>query len=445
MQGAPLRLATRTPGRSALVNRGVSLLLLVLAALMFWIRLPVLIQTLNTYPWDGKVDWLAARAFLAGENPYSPAALAADGLDGLGHPPTTSFWFIPLALLDMQGMSKVLGTLSIALLLVQCVLVARELKWRFPVAIGSLLGVAVLYREWMRFHLHLAQLSQVLSFLFVLTWMALRRGRDWLAGVPLGIACTLKVFPGLVAIFLLLSRRWRAVVVAGLLYLTVAATMTARFGVESWTQFFSTEHIIVDMWIGNLRNASLYGIFVRAFSPVCIRQPGAIPVAMALGSLTLALLFALSMTLWSRVPEGPRAIEPYRTDLPFMMMVVLAIFGNLWVFEHYYALLVPPLAMALTGTWSAHRNHRLPRAGILLLVLALAGIIALLWIEPWTHLNPRLLRTPRFHAAQHLWEFANWLPFVLLLFSYAALLWAGGRDLAVVPVDGPRPLRDPES
>ncbi len=418
------------PRTTRLLWRLFPLALLLLAGVLFWLRLPTLVKTLNSYPWDGKVDWLAARAFLAGKNPYSPQELAAVKLDGLGHPPTTSFWFIPLALLDMQMMSKVLGTLSILMLLAQCWLVARELQVRSAWAVGILFGVLVLYREWMRFHLHLAQISQLISFLLVLTWVALRRRRDWLAGIPLGIACTLKLFPGLVAVFILLSRRWRPIVIAALIYLTVAAIMTARFGPECWPQFIASERKVVDLWIGNMRNASLYGILIRIYSPVCVRQSGSIPQATAIASALTATLFASVLLLWRRIPAALRASEPYRTDLPFMMLVVLGVFGNPFVYEHYYALLVPPVGVAIATSISAYRQQHLSRAGLIVVLVAQAATILLLCLEPWTHLNPYLLRNPAYHVGQHLWEVANWQTFVLLLLSYAVLLWVPRRPAA---------------
>jgi alpha-1,2-mannosyltransferase len=421
------------PRTTRLLWRLFPLALLLLAGVLFWLRLPTLVKTLNSYPWDGKVDWLAARAFLAGKNPYSPQELAAVKLDGLGHPPTTSFWFIPLALLDMQMMSKVLGTLSILMLLAQCWLVARELQVRSAWAVGILFGVLVLYREWMRFHLHLAQISQLISFLLVLTWVALRRRRDWLAGIPLGIACTLKLFPGLVAVFILLSRRWRPIVIAALIYLTVAAIMTARFGPECWPQFIASERKVVDLWIGNMRNASLYGILIRIYSPVCVRQSGSIPQATAIASALTATLFASALLLWRRIPAALRASEPYRTDLPFMMLVVLGVFGNPFVYEHYYALLVPPVGVAIATSISAYRQQHLSRAGLIVVLVAQAATILLLCLEPWTHLNPYLLRNPAYHVGQHLWEVANWQTFVLLLLSYAVLLWVPRRPPAAQP------------
>ena len=422
------------PRTSRLLWRLLPVGLLLLAVVLFLFRLPTLIATLNTYPWDGKVDWLAARAFLAGKNPYSPQELAAVKLDGLGHPPTTSFWFIPLALFDMQTMSKVLGTLSICMLLVQCWLILRELEVRFPLALGLLIGVLVLYREWMRFHLHLAQISQLISFLLVLTWVALRRRRDFLAGIPLGIACTLKLFPGLLAIFILVSRRFRPIFIAALVYLTVAAIMTARFGPECWPQFIASERKVVDLWIGNMRNASLYGILIRAYSPVCVRQSGSIPEATALASAITGVLFASVLVLWRRVPAALRARERYRTDLPFMMLIVLGVFGNPFVYEHYYTLLIPPVLVAIATAISAYRQQHLGRAALVFVLVAQAATVLLLCLEPWTHLNPGLLRHPTYHVSQHLWEVANWQTFVLLLVSYAVLLWVPRRPSpAAVP------------
>src|SRR5437899_11714613 len=46
---------------------------------------------------DGFVNWIAARLYLLGQSPYSAESLASIGVPGFGHPPTTAFWFLPLA------------------------------------------------------------------------------------------------------------------------------------------------------------------------------------------------------------------------------------------------------------------------------------------------------------------------------------------------------------
>ncbi|HEX4458394.1 MAG TPA: hypothetical protein VIA18_10520, partial [Polyangia bacterium] len=42
------------------------------ALALFVHALPSLRAALHDYPYDGKVDWIAARAFWDGRNPYSP-------------------------------------------------------------------------------------------------------------------------------------------------------------------------------------------------------------------------------------------------------------------------------------------------------------------------------------------------------------------------------------
>src|ERR1700760_3809253 len=91
--------------------------------------LPSLRAAFHDYPYDGKVDWLAARAFWDGRNPYAPAELARVKLDGLGHPPTTSFWWLPLAHLKLSQLSVVVGALIAAAMLTTYLLLARELRW----------------------------------------------------------------------------------------------------------------------------------------------------------------------------------------------------------------------------------------------------------------------------------------------------------------------------
>src|SRR5262245_40601470 len=47
--------------------------------------------------YDAGVDWSAAQLFWRGISPYSPEGLALVDVAAFGHPPTTPFWFLPLA------------------------------------------------------------------------------------------------------------------------------------------------------------------------------------------------------------------------------------------------------------------------------------------------------------------------------------------------------------
>ncbi len=49
----------------------------------------------------------------------------------------------------------------------------------------------------------------LLLFLVVATWYLVERGREWEAGLALGLAVLVKLLPGLLIVFFLLKRRWR--------------------------------------------------------------------------------------------------------------------------------------------------------------------------------------------------------------------------------------------
>jgi hypothetical protein len=71
----------------------------------------------TNFPADLVVDHRTARAFWEGYNPFSPegarrAGLTELGPTGLGHPPTTSFWILPLAPLKVEPARQVLAWIA---------------------------------------------------------------------------------------------------------------------------------------------------------------------------------------------------------------------------------------------------------------------------------------------------------------------------------------------
>lgn len=424
--------------QTVLILRRVFAIALSLFAVALAIRfIPILFDTLNTHPYDGKVDWLAARAWVSHENPYSPELLARNKLDGLGHPPTTSFWFLPLAHLDLQMMSRVLGHLSVFLLVFTLFLTLDELGLPLALPLACVLALTILFTHWMRFHLHLAQISQLISFLFLLAWLALRRDEEILGGVFLGAICTLKLFPGMLAVFLLFQRRLRAVVTAGVVYLVVAAIMTSRFGLVAWPQFMKSEKVIVDFWIGNMRNASLHGIVLRAFHPVCVQQAGAKWYATALASAIALGLFALCVYLYHRLPAERKRDTLFRTDIPCSLLLMLGVFCNPFVYEHYQALTVVPLCVALYAIVRCYRSGILSlRLG--LFALGLIGFLLVpMFYEPWRFLGVMAFRQSPHHYGVHALELWNASIFPALVAVFVLILIAAGRRPATEPSSDP--------
>lgn len=389
-------------------------------------------------PWDGTVDWLGAKAFITGVNPYTPEGLRTLGLEetGFGHPPTTLFWFLPLTGLDNHMMSVVLGHLVMLLLFLHLLIVVNETRLPMPLATLPLVIAATLSTSWMQDHFRVAQVSELIAFAYVLAWYLLRRGEEGAAGAVLGLACTIKFFPGVMILMLALSRRWRGVVAAAVAFGLVAATMNAGFGLASWWAFFRMQGRIANQYVADVHNGSLHGIVLRLFSPSCHGAVPTRPLATAIAGLLGLLLLALAWRLCRRSLRAPDRVDRIgRIDLPFALFSVLSVFINPWSWEHYNVLLLLPLALVAV-TLAHGRALGLSAWSIGLGLGAEAAALALLDLDMVRRevLWRGVAQDPGFHLELHLYEVGNWLPTVILLGLLGFLQYRSER--AAPPLDG---------
>lgn len=396
--------------RFALPIYGVAGTIAVLLLLNF--AIPNMVDAWKQYPWDGKVDWIAARAYVEHRNPYSPEELRKVKLDGLGHPPTTSFWWIPFARYELMQVSPLVGHWIVFALLTVFMLLALELRWPIPV-LSALLGFSLtMSASWMYYHLYLVQVSGFIAFLYYVAWVLLRRDQELAAGILLGCACTFKLFPGLLVLMLLLARRLRPVVAAVVTYLAIAAFMTARFGLESWKQYAATEGVITQYWMGNAHNASLFGVVLRWFQPACVGP--ALPRAAASAIAVVIALGLVAGAWWL----SRRLLAERRYELPFMLFAILSVFMNPFTFEHYFVLLVFPIIVAWTAWWQARRDQ-MPRRQWLAVAALLAvatGCLALKfrWQDE--------VSFKAHHFLRHILEYTNWIHMPLAAAAVALLI-----------------------
>jgi alpha-1,2-mannosyltransferase len=370
---------------------------------------------------DGVVDWIGARALREGYDPYSAAGLKRAGIEvyGFGHPPTTPFWFLPFTRLGPMGLHQVTGQLVVLMLLVHLIVVASELALPAPLATATLAFGAVLSQSWMQDHLAMVQLGEPIAFLYVLAWVCLRREQPLAGGALLGLACTLKLFPGLMLLYLLVTRRWRAAAAAAATWLAVAAYMTAHFGLAAWPEYFAQQPSIANTWMAHVRNGSLHGVVLRLFWPACQARGPTLPLASAL-SLVAAL--AILVALWRATRGG--AAQAATMDASYAAFSVASVFLNPWVWEHYYVLLLFPLLVAAALLGDALRLG-LPRPQAALLAAALLSVVALLGIDMHQKQQDGMG-----HLKLHAYEVANWLPWPLVMAILAALAVLVGRRRA---------------
>lgn len=401
----------------------------------------------NAHEYDGLEDWLASRFYVAGRNPYSPESLAELKRIGLGHPPTTTFWFIPFGHLEKPIVAEVIDLSTMFLLLVHIYLCARVVRLPAPIASTALIFAWLFTTDGLAMHWHLIQVSEQLAFLLVMSWYFLRRGRELPAGITLGMAATIKLFPGVLMLFLLMARRHRAFVAAAAVYLGVALFMTATYGFAVWPMSFAQQSVIAKIWVGSVCNASLQAIVLRLRTPLCVGGGGdstTTVIAVVVG----ILLLALATRLTYRIVKRARFEDPRLIDVPYAVFTVLAVFLNPWIWEHYDLLLIQPVfVLAATAVTIFRRSLRdwmdegatttrtLVRDSLLTL-LVLGGIAASAAAlgtsiyakrrleELWRGVpkNP----TPWVHLHLHIAEILNYLPWVtMVVISLVMAAWYG--------------------
>ncbi len=141
----------------------------------------------------------------------------------------------------------------------------------------------------------------------------------------------------------------------------------------------------------------------------------------------MALAFPTAAGAWwlSR-----RALVERRFDLPFALFATLSVFMNPFTFEHYFALLVFPLALGWTAWWGGWERG-MPRrlwAGIGALLAVATAVLAFnfRWQDETNWKSQHWLR--------HFLEYANWLHMPLLIAALMLLVrWSEAKQQPLLP------------
>ncbi len=116
--------------------------------------------------------------------------------------------------------------------------------------------------------------------LLTLVWLSLKAGKDIQAGIVLGIVISIKLYAWPIAIFLLVNRRWRAPVVAFVVFIAANAVMAGWVGSATlYDYYFRVGRVVFEeykfyplnfsAWTVGLRSFGLAGAFIMAGSVLC--------------------------------------------------------------------------------------------------------------------------------------------------------------------------------
>ncbi|HEX6967409.1 MAG TPA: glycosyltransferase 87 family protein [Micromonosporaceae bacterium] len=313
---------------------------------------------------DLKIYMRAMRWWAAGNPLYD--YVQPDHVQGelyFTYPPFAALLLRPFAALPLGVTAAIFTALTLFAVVVTTLWLLDQTDFvagrgRSPAWFVAGLAVALtLAVESIRETINFGQINMLLVVLVLADLLfAVPRGSRW-AGVGVGLATALKLFPGIFLVYLLAARRWRAAAVGGAT--TAAATLlsAALAPADSWR--FWTRELWATGRVGRTDytgNQSLYGLLSRLWVP---EEPNRL--------LWLTLVVAVAgYGLW-RAARAVRAGDAL-TGLTLAGLVGALISPITWPHHIYWFI---PAVVVLLDT--AQRTPRLPRRRLAARI-ALAGL-----------------------------------------------------------------------
>jgi alpha-1,2-mannosyltransferase len=222
----------------------------------------------------------------------------------------------------------------------------------------------------LRQQLNQGQINLVLLLLLTSTWAAWRSGRPWWAGVFLGTATALKLFPGFFFLFFLIRRQWSVVAAGAVAFAAWTAASAAVVGVDAYRGYVDRALPNVVEYRGSWLNDSVGGFWHRLFDPgtrhapvqPIVRSP--LIAKLATYASCAVLAGAMAWCVWRARSRG-------ELDRAFGQTTTAMLLVSPVTWDHYFVMLLLPLVLL----W-----RDLPRGGWQRPAFYI--LVGILWITP---------------------------------------------------------------
>jgi hypothetical protein len=297
-------------------------------------------------------EWLSARNYWDGHAIYEEQSVSfARSFPGQphemfrynAHPPVSVLFALPFARLNYRDSTCAWNAVGVALFLSAIGLIAREfrssVRWWHVVPIAALL----LWSFHVRDTINMGQLNFFLAFFLSFAWVCDRRGYTIGAGILVGLAAAMKLYPGFVIVYFLAAGRWRAAAAFTFTVLAMNGVALGVLGVDTYADYLTKVLPSLHQFESNWCNLSLYGIIAREVNPLTIadgsdfvRQPVLAKVLYASACIAVAGCVALA---------GRRAKREADVDVGWAAAIASLLLVSPVTWGHYYVILLVPLAI----------------------------------------------------------------------------------------------------
>jgi alpha-1,2-mannosyltransferase len=269
----------------------------------------------------------AAQRLLAGQPLYDMSYTQTGGFGLFYYPPTFAPLLLPFGVLSATTATWAWIALSVAAFLIGAFGMPTSMSvrwwtillggWSFPFVYAVKLG----------------QVGPVLFCLMALGWRWL--DRELHLGVVSALGTAIKLQPGIILVWAVLTRRYRAVIAGAVVLFAIAALATLLAGLGSWTDFLTLISAVSDP-IRTEHN----------FTPGAVAFASGVPAEIA-SLLQLASTAAALILLVVAARTGT-------DESSYMVAVVTSQLLSPILWDHYAMLLLLPVAFLLAaGRWWA--------------------------------------------------------------------------------------------
>lgn len=313
-------------------------------------------------PWDIMQDIVSAQQLLRGESPYPTnmetlmkASLQSEPprmslgkwlprlkqkeeseaggflFNGQAHPPHLIFLALPfVACLGVHTAVLAMNLLSLVALCVILVLIRNALYIELPTRLA--VGIAAITLGWSPVVslLREGQSGLLVAALIVIAWFYLRREQEVQAGIALGVATCLKLYPGLMLAYLLLRYR-RALMAAIVSFLLLVAMPLVWLDTRVYREYFNMIHTVMSRFGGHPLNISVLGV---------LRKSG-LAVSNTLFAICAICVIAGFVWFIARNSYDPPLRWPIDLEYSTFMILMLLLSPIAW--DHYLVSLILPI------------------------------------------------------------------------------------------------------
>ena len=269
----------------------------------------------------------AAARLLAGQPLYDMSYTETGGFGLFYYPPTFAPILLPFGILSATTATWSWIAISVAAFLigVAAMPVSRTVKW-----------TTILLAGWsfpFVYAVKLGQVGPILFCLFALGWRWLDRQIPF--GVVGALGAAIKLQPGLVLVWALLTLRFRAVLAGGVVLIALAILTTVIAGPTAWTDFLTLIRAVSDP----IRTPHNFTPGALAFASGSSADVAAL--IQSISTVGVVVLFLMSIR-WAT------------DEASFMVAVIASQLVSPIVWDHYAMLLLLPVAYLLaSGRWWA--------------------------------------------------------------------------------------------